>query len=98
MSLAGVVTEPKLNSVVVLAWIAWVDNIEAAVRGRIHREDNIRTGQRLEMLVSHINFPAFDLLKDADGNHVLIIAGSSVPAVKGVSVKAETWPPEMFPS
>src|SRR6266496_3272143 len=79
-ALGGRVTEPRLDRIVDLPHVSRIIN------ALIRIEHNIAAGNRLQMTVTDIQFPALNLLEEANRGHVLVVAGRSVPTVKAVEI------------
>src|SRR6266576_630149 len=88
--------EAKFHGVVNLSGVSWVNNVVAAIAGRVHGVDNVGARERLEVLVAEIDFPPLDLLEQPGGDDVLVVAGRPVIAVDAVPIKTKPWPAHML--
>ena len=77
MMTGGSITEARLDGIVDFASISWINQAGGIVG--IERDTATRNG--LQMPVACIKFPVPDLLKQAQGGNVLIVAGSAIPTI-----------------
>src|SRR5229473_638536 len=87
------VTEPGFNRIADFPNVPGVNDAGGVARVG---EGNVAAGNGLQMTEAGVQFPAFDLLKQADNGDVLVVVGRSIPAKETIGVEAQPRPAEML--
>src|ERR1043166_4640443 len=87
------ITEARLNNVANFPGVARIDDGGEVLR---IRDNNLLAGCALEALLANINFPSFDLLKEANGGDIQIVGGSHIPSIQDVTIGAQPRPAEVL--